>query len=254
MSKKREIKRLSEESIHIQQCWKDAIGYIENDLSYIWTDEVKRDFEGIKGSARKIVHILERLRSWYNKTQGTDQALESLFDYEIDSIGVLISHLIQIKSEKKYILMLYKDLERIIQNTERIKSNMVIDERTNLIDGFVCDLIAIWLLQEVAINEVRKSHSRGVIKPTNLETRQNITSPDYGVFHLLKSFTENILDASDVIHYFREFLAQSKFLLQVRRDLKSKSVFLLRLTDRELIESLQRQKTRITKILEEVEG
>lgn len=266
MSNKEEVKKLSEEETHLRQYWKDVINHVELDLSYVWTDEVKKDFEGIKGSARRIEYILKRLKTWYEKSGVTDKAMESIFEDEIGSIELLLSHLRKLRSKRKYILILYRDLKRIIQDTEKLKSEVAQSEREQLIDRFVLDFVMTWIILEKAANIAKDNASQKTLVPLlfigkaparslkqiHTETKQKLIFTNEGAYHLLKSFTENILDASDVVRYFRGFLPQFN-LPQARGSLKNRAAFLLGLKDTEIISSLERLKEEIKKFLEKTE-
>ncbi len=95
--------------------WIDVSNYLRKDLANVWSDEVKRDFEGIKKETQRIAFILERLHNHYR----TDK---ERYHKEISDIINFLSHLKKVKATPKWIKQIHDDLQQIINDIEEEKT------------------------------------------------------------------------------------------------------------------------------------
>lgn len=108
------IIRLSEEEKILQSYWADVVEHIKKDLAYIWTDEVKRDFESIKKEVGRIAFVLRRLHTHYKTNK-------EKYNKEISDIRNLLRHLNKIQAKAEYIKQIQMDLQQIIADIEEEK-------------------------------------------------------------------------------------------------------------------------------------
>lgn len=124
-----DIAKLSHEEALLVSFWKDVIKHVKRDIANIWTDEVRKDFERIKGEASKIALILRNLSNHY---------LIDIQRYkkEIYDIKMLLEHINKLEANEKWVRMIHNDLQRIISDVEKEKaelnselSNELVNER-----------------------------------------------------------------------------------------------------------------------------
>ena len=94
---------LSEHEAKLKAYWIDVVKHIRRDLAYIWTDEVKRDFQGIKKESGQIALILQKLHRHYK----TDK---EIYSKEISDVRSLIYHLNRIEAKSDWVKIIYREL------------------------------------------------------------------------------------------------------------------------------------------------
>jgi len=102
---------LTKEERKIKKLWKDILKFLDTDLAYIWSDEVKRNFEQIKDEAEKVAFILKKIHSHYESDI-------SRYHVEIFHIKLLISHLKTLKSDKRWIKKVHGDIVNVVKDIE----------------------------------------------------------------------------------------------------------------------------------------
>lgn len=127
------LKQLAEEQQKLVLYWSDALPYIRRDLANIWTDEVKRDFEAIKQEAEKILFILKRLHSHYDKDKAR-------YAKESSDLSNLISHIQKIRGSKEWLRQIRDDLQQTVADIEL--EQRAINPRRSLLKGLAASFIA----------------------------------------------------------------------------------------------------------------
>lgn len=122
---KRDLPELSYEIDKLKSYWKDIIVHLKSpdgkiDLAYIWTDEVRKDFEGLKTEAGKLAFFLKIVHFRY-KTN------EQKYYKEISHIKILLSNLNKIKADAQWLKEIKMDLQQIILDIEKFKSQIKSD-------------------------------------------------------------------------------------------------------------------------------
>lgn len=110
-------RELSAEEERIKKLWKRVIKYIRKDLAYIWTDEVKRDFEGLEAESERILVILRRFHNHYSSDN-------KKYKKEISDVHDLIAHLEKATTPNKWIRQIHDDVIRVIADIESEKSTI----------------------------------------------------------------------------------------------------------------------------------
>lgn len=109
-----DIENLSEHETKLKEYWADVVKHIRRDLAYIWTDEVKRDFQSIKKESGQIALILQKLHRHYKIDK-------EIYSKEISDIRSLIHHLNRIEAKSDWVKIIYKDLLRVIYRYRKRK-------------------------------------------------------------------------------------------------------------------------------------
>ena len=109
-----DTENLSVHEVKIKEYWADIIKNIRRDLAYIWTDEVKRDFGGIREVLGQIAFILRILHAHY-KTDAEK------YNKEISDLKNLIHRIGKVEAKGDWVRTMYKDLLRVIVDLEQEK-------------------------------------------------------------------------------------------------------------------------------------
>ncbi|MBI2101559.1 hypothetical protein HYT53_03010 [Candidatus Woesearchaeota archaeon] len=116
---KNELDELSEEEKKLEAYWNEVLINLKDrngriDLGYIWTDEVKKGFEGIKKELGKITFILGKLHVHYK----TDK---KKYNKEINDIRNLLRYISKIKPTAEWVKQVLIDLQQIVSDVESEK-------------------------------------------------------------------------------------------------------------------------------------
>jgi len=112
-------------------CWEDVIKHIRQDIAYIWSTEVKKDFKAIKQEAKKIEHILKKLSEQY-------QPNNLWHVNKINDIEKFLNHLAKVQAKKEWVKIAYAELCQVIADIEKEKQVlMLVDKKEQLLEwGF----------------------------------------------------------------------------------------------------------------------
>lgn len=122
-----DLRKLSNEEVKLKLYWNDVVEHIRRDLAYIWTDEVKKDFEEIKKEAGKITFILGKLHIHYKTNK-------EKYYKEISDIRNLLQHISKIKPKASWIKQIQSDLQQIIWDVEKEKRSLLVPIPEVIID------------------------------------------------------------------------------------------------------------------------
>ena len=122
MAEDNNLRILSEEEDKIRMYWDDVIKNLRSEngkieLAYIWKDEVKSDFEGMKTELERTVFILKKLYSYYRKN-------EKKHSEKILGIENLIQGLKRIEPQPRWIKKINAELKQVISDIEEIKDDL----------------------------------------------------------------------------------------------------------------------------------
>lgn len=221
MTKDEDINKLRKEEARIKSLWKEIIGHLKIDsnkidFGYIWTDELKKDFDQLESEAKKLVLILVKLLKLY---EGRSAAGRKNIKKVIKAIRRLLYYLKNAEPNSKWIGEIFGDINILIEESENAK----IDNALLLI-----------LRSLVGIQSIEEAYFvHGGIRPPPIP---------YSI--LIRAFYEGKAKAEDIIPALRAFLEKELKTYQ-RDDEYEKAVRgdinrLLKLNDIELAKALNR--------------
>lgn len=240
MSEQDNINNLSEEERLILKHWKKIATVIKKDLAYIWIDEVKEEFEAIKGELEKIRYILTTLRDNY-MPYGYPSVKKPSKKY-INDIDNFILSITKLQASEKWIKSIYNQLREIMSDVEKIKIDRALE---GIIFGWIiCERAdernVVWSRLDKIFPWVKEERKLRIkLKKPNPQSAR----------YLLASFLKNRLAAKDIIpplkvYIQKQFKEPAENWISEEANVAYRTI--LKSTENQLTESLERIKPKIS--------